>query len=47
MSIEETMLKTEWVVCEGKIEIRVTMWTVGDTGMHKVFKVLVDVFLFS
>lgn len=44
--IEDTMLKTEWVVCEGEIEIRVTMLTVGDTGMHKVFKVVVDVFFF-
>lgn len=47
MNIEETMLKTEWVVCESKIEMRVTMLTVGDAGMRKVFEVVVDVFLFS
>lgn len=41
------MWKTEWVVWEGEIEIRVTVLTAGDAGMHKVFKAVADVFLFS
>lgn len=30
------MWKTEWVVCEGEIEIRVTVLTAGDAGMHRL-----------
>lgn len=45
--IEDTYVETIWVVCEGEIEIRVTILTAGDAGMHKVFTVVVDVFLFS